>query len=169
MSKERFERSEISFPSVCVRCGSSDASRHTQLPLPYRALWRSNPVIKAPVCMRCFLVLGLQEWISLALTLGVSLWISAYLPRYFLVNIIQIDQRRPGLVPAWLTSDWFIEGLVLVVFLGTFYFVAHWRDRFLRRDHLKIKIADYRTDWIELESDDASYFTEFTKHSQVFS
>jgi hypothetical protein len=47
--------------------------------------------------------------------------------------------------------------------------LASLRDRFLRRDHLKIKITDYGSDWAEIESDDAAYFAQLSRHSEVYS
>ena len=156
MFKERFERSKIKFPSTCVRCGSSDAPRLRQLILPYQAWWRSNPVVKAPLCTKCSISLSLQSWASLALVIGACFVASTYLSIWVMMLVFRIY----GHPPAWAESPSIAEILVPVMFLAAFFFFAALRDRFLRRDHLKVKITDYGNDWIELASSDVPYFTE---------
>lgn len=83
--------------------------------------------------------------------------------------LIRASHHFPNLVPAWVYTPSFAEVLVPVVFLLAFFFFARFRDRFLRRDHLKVRIADYGNDWIELSSSDAQYFAELAKLSEVYS
>lgn len=72
-------------------------------------------------------------------------------------------------VSAWVSSRSFAESLVVcILFLASFFF-GNFRDQFLRRDHLKIKITDYRNDWIELASGYSQYFAELAKGSELYS
>src|ERR1039457_4277316 len=109
MPKDRFERSRISFPTICARCGRSNPLQTTQLTLPYRAWWRSNPVIKVPVCTRCAINLGIQSWVSLLLMLATSLATTFYLPKLGILLLIHAQQRAFGSAPNWAYSDWFVE------------------------------------------------------------
>lgn len=167
--KERFERSRIAFPSTCVRCGNSEAPRLRQLIIPYQKWWRSNPVVKAPVCTTCSISLSLQSWASLALVIGACFLASTYLSIWVIMLVFGIYKHYSHSVPAWADSPSVAEILVLVVFLAAFFFFAALRDRFLRRDHLRVKVTDYGNDWIELSSSDIQYFAELTKLSEAFS
>ena len=169
MFKDRFERNRINFPSICVRCGNSEAPRSVQLKLPYQALWRSNPVVKAPACTKCSISLSLQSWASLALVIGACFVASTYLSIWLMKLVFRICHHFPDSIPAWVCSPSVAEILVPVMFLAAFFFFAAFRDRFLRRDQLKAKITDYGSDWIELSSCDAQYFAELAKLSKAYS
>jgi hypothetical protein len=137
--------------------------------LPYRAWWRSNPVVKAPVCTHCYISLGIQSWASLALWLGATLGSTFYLPQWILLLLIRAQQSIFHSVSAWVFSRSFAESLVACVLLLASFLFGRFRDQFLRRDHLKIKITDYRNDWIELTSGDNQYFSELAKGSELYS
>jgi hypothetical protein len=47
--------------------------------------------------------------------------------------------------------------------------IRNFRDRFLRRDHLKVVITDYQNDWVEFAVSDTSYFEQLERQSQIFS
>lgn len=169
MFKDRYERGRITFPSTCTRCGRAEPQRTTQLVLPYRAWWRSNPIIKAPVCTRCFISLGVQAWASLTLMLGASAACTFYLSQWGMLFLISAQRSIFRSVSTWVYSRPFVEFFVIcIVFLAMFFF-GHFRDQFLRRDHLKVKITDYRDDWIELSSSDGQYFSELAKSSEPYS
>lgn len=169
MFTDRFERNGITFPPTCVRCGKSEAQRTTQLMLPYRAWWQSNPVVKAPVCRRCFIRLGIRSWASLALWLGATLGSTFYLPQWILLLLIRAQQSIFHSVSAWVFSRTFAESLVVCVLLLASFVFGRFRNQFLRRDPLKIKITDYRNDWIELTSDESQYFSELAQGSELYS
>jgi hypothetical protein len=169
MHKARFERSKIDFPSICVRCGIADPMRRFQLVLPYRAWWRSNPAIKSPVCSKCFIILGVQEWVSLVLMLGAALVSTFYVSTWGFLFIIGTQRRLFHTVPEWLVSRSFAEIFVCTVVLGAVWFFGNFRDRFLRRDHLKVVITDYQNDWVEFAVSDTSYFEQLERQSQIFS
>jgi len=83
--------------------------------------------------------------------------------------VIRAQQSIFHSVSAWVSSRSFAELLVLcILFLSSFLF-GHLRDQFLRRDHLKIMITDYRNDWIELASGDSQYFADLAKGSELYS
>ena len=169
MHKARFERSKINFPSICVRCGIADPMRRFQLVLPYRAWWRSNPAIKSPVCSKCFIILGVQEWVSLVLMLGAALVSTFYVSTWGFLFIIGTQRRLFHTVPEWLVSRSFAEIFVCTVVLGAVWFFGNFRDRFLRRDHLKVVITDYQNDWVEFAVSDRWYFEQLERQSQIFS
>jgi hypothetical protein len=169
MHKARLERSKINFPSICVRCGVADPMRRFQLVLPYRAWWRSNPAIKSPVCSKCFIILGVQEWVSLVLMLGAALVSTFYVSTWGILFIIGTQRRLFHTVPEWLVSRSFAEIFVCTVVLGAVWLFGNFRDRFLRRDHLKVVITDYQNDWVEFAVSDKSYFEQLERQSQIFS
>jgi len=168
LRRARVERTWLKFPQICIRCGSDCPSRKTQLILPYRAWWRSNPVIKAPVCTKCSLVLGLQSWASAILILGASFLSTFYVSQWALILIVRGSGSLFGAVPPWLLSRSTAEVIVCTVLCVASVIFGHYRDRFLRRDHLKGKITDYRDNWVEIASDDISYLSAIEEKSEVF-
>lgn len=137
--------------------------------LPYRAWWRTNPVIKAPVCTKCAISLGLQSWASLLLMLGAALAATFYLPKWGILLLVYAQLRFVGSASDWVYSGWFVEVLVCSVLLVAMSLFGSLRDRFLRRDHLKLKVTDYGNDWVELSSSDDLYFGDLAKQSQLYS
>jgi len=143
--------------------------------LPYRAWWRSNPFIKSPVCSKCFIILGVQEWVSLGVQewvslvvmLGAALVSTVYVSTWGILFIIGTQRRLFHTVPEWLVSRSFAEIFVCTVVLGAVWFFGNFRDRFLRRDHLKVVITDYQNDWVEFAVSDTSYFEQLERQSQV--
>lgn len=168
MHKDRFERCRISFPAICTRCGMSGPLRTTQLTLPYRAWWRSNPVIKVPVCTMCAVSLGIEAWASLLLMLGASSAITFYLPRWGILLLIHTQQRIFRSVSDWVYSQLFVEVVVCSVLLMAMSLFGNLRDRFLRRNHMKLRVTDYGNDWVELSSSDDLYFGELAKQSLLY-
>jgi hypothetical protein len=169
MHAARFEQSKISFPPICVRCGIANPSRTFQLALPYRAWWRSNPVVKSPVCTRCFLILGVEGWASLLLMLGAELAATYFVSTLGIVLIADIQRKFLHAVSQWLVSGWFVEMLFFTILVGAVWFFGIFRDRYLRRDHLKVSITDYQNDWVELSANDASYFEQLEHLSPIYS
>jgi len=169
MHKERFERSRINFPPICVRCGAANPMRRFQLVLPYRAWWRSNPAIKAPVCTKCFIVLGVEGWASLVLMLGTALASTYFASTWGIVFLIGMSRRLFHSVPEWLVSRGFAEIFVCAIVVGAVWFFGNFRDRVLRRDHLKVAITDYQNDWVEFAVSDTSYSEQLENHSEIFS
>jgi hypothetical protein len=96
---------------------------------------------------------------------GVSFACAFYLPQWSIRLIIQV--RGKAFNPE--TAGWFAEAIVLIVLLGAIFFFGHHRDQFLRRDHLKVKIANYGDDWLEIVGNDGSYFGELVRDSTIFS
>ena len=169
MPKVRLEHSRICFPSTCARCGRLNPSRATRLTLPYRAWWRSNPVITAPACTTCAVNLGLQEWTSFLLMLGAAFAATFYLLKWGILVLIYAQQRFFRSASDWVYSGWFVEVVACIVLLSAASLLGSLRDRFLRRDHLKLKITDHGTDWVELSSSDNVYFGELVNQSQLHS
>lgn len=169
MHKERFERNGLIFTSTCVRCGVANQTQQVQLVLPYRAWWRANPVIKSPACTRCLVILSAEDWITLVFMLAASLATTRYLPPRLVVLMMRIHRSLYMPVPAWLVSQWFAIGVVFTVLISASWLFGHYRDSFLRRQHLKVRIIDYTNDWVEIESDDDSYFADLARRSQTFS
>ena len=169
MYKERFDRYSLVFSLTCVRCGVENPTRQVQLVLPYRAWWRANPVIKSPACTRCFVVLRAEDWITLILMLAASLATTRYLSPWLLVLVIRTHRSLFNAVPDWVASQWFVTAVVCTVLISASWLFGHYRDRFLRRQHLKVRITDYSNDWVEMESDDHSYSADLARHSQTFS
>lgn len=169
MHKERFERYSPVFPARCVRCGVENPTRQFQLVLPYRAWWRANPVIKSPTCTKCFLVLRSEDWLTLILMLAASLATTRYLSPCLVVLIIRADRRLFKTVPHWLVSQGFSTALVCTVLISASWLFGSYRDRVLRRQRLKITLTDYSTDWVEIESNDDSYFSDLAAHWRAFS
>ncbi len=169
MHKERFERYGLAFPTTSVRCGVENTTRQVQLVLPYRAWWRANPVIKSPVCTRCFVVLWAEDWITLILMLAASLATTRYLSPWLVALMIRTYRSLLKAVPDWFASQWFATAVVCTVLISASWLFGHFRDRFLRRQHLKVRITDYSNDWVEIESDDDMYFVDLARHSQAFS
>src|SRR5258708_9267164 len=163
--RERFDLIGLKFPIACVRCGVPSPNRQVQLILPYRAWWRSNPVVKAPACTNCYVLLKFQEWITLVLMYGVSIACAFCLPQWSIRLIIQV--RGKAFNPE--TLGRFAEAIVSVVLLGAIFLFGHYRVQFLRRDHLKVKIANYGDDWLEIVSNDRWYFGELVRDSTIFS
>ena len=168
MHKERFELSRINFPPICVRCGAANPNLRFQLVLPYRALWRSNPAVKSPVCTKCFITLGVEQWASFVLMLGTALASTFFISTWGMEFIIGMQRRLFHSVPEWLVSRGFTEIFVCVIALAAVQFFGRFRDRFLRRDHLKVAITNYQNDWIELAVSDTSYFEQLKKQSEIY-
>jgi hypothetical protein len=119
--------------------------------------------------MKCLIALWSEEKTSSILVVAgawagvfyLSPWIASWvvLP---LINLLHDP-------PEWATPRMISEVIVYSTFIALFFALASLRDRFLRRDHLKIKITDYGSDWAEIESDDAAYFAQLSRHSEVYS
>ena len=169
MPKDRFERGKIIFPAVCIRCEKPAPLRMIRLTLPYRAWWRSNPVIKAPICTGCAISLETQGWTSLLLALGALFATSIYLSKWAMLLLISSQQVFFHSVSDWVFSDWFPQTLAGTVVVLVSTLLGSLRDRFLRRNHLKLKVTDYGNDWIELSSTDDLYFGELARQSQFYS
>lgn len=169
MHKERFERNRINFPLFCVRCGVANPLRRFQLVLPYRAWWRSNPAVKSPVCTKCFIILGVEEWASLLLMLGAALASAYFLSTWSIVFVIGMQRKLFDTVPGWRVSRRFAEIFVWAIVLEAVWLFGHFRDRFLRRNHLKVTITDYQNDWVELAVSDTPYFEQLENQSEIYS
>ena len=163
--KERFQLSRLDFPSSCARCGAENAPRKTRLILPYRAWWRSNPIVKSPVCTRCFLALWLEEQVSSILVLGAAIAGKLYLSPWIALRVVALLVKLFPTMPNWLT----VHAIVNASLFAYLLLFGHIRDCFLRRGRLKVEITDYRNHWAEIECDDAAYYLELSKHSEVYS
>jgi len=86
-----------------------------------------------------------------------------------LLLLIRAQQSIFHSVSAWVFSRTFAESLVVCVLLLASFVFGRFRNQFLRRDPLKIKITDYRNDWIELTSDESQYFSELAQGSELYS
>jgi hypothetical protein len=98
---------------------------------------------------------------ALASTYFVSTWSIEFL--------IWMSRRLFHTVPERLMSRGFAEIFVCAIVVGAVWFFGDFRDRFLRRDHLKVAITDYQNDWVEFAISDTSYFEQLENHSEIFS
>lgn len=114
-------------------------------------------------------MLGVEGWASLVLMVGVELAFTYFVSTRGIVLIADIERKFFHTVSLWLASGWFVEALVSTVLLGAAWFFGIFRDRFLRRDHLKVSITDYQNNWVELCANDASYFEQLEHLSPLYS
>ncbi len=105
----------------------------------------------------------------MVLMLGAVLASTLYVSKCGIVFIIWTQRRLFHTVPEWLVSYWFVEIFVCIVVLSAGWFFGNFRDRFLRRNHLKVAITDYQNDWVEFTVSDTSYFEELENQSEIFS
>jgi hypothetical protein len=167
MESVRLDRSKLTFPPECARCGRSQASRLTRLVLPYQAWWRSNPAVLVPVCLKCSVTLAVESWSLLILELGFSLGAAFFLPRWGINLFADVERALFQSVSSWVVSSWTAEIAVLGVVLLLFFPLESFRRRFLRAQ-LRLKITDYRNDWVEISSSDDHYLRELTKDSKPY-
>jgi hypothetical protein len=101
--------------------------------------------------------------------LGTALASTYLISTWGIVLIIGMQRRLFHTVPQWLVSRGFAEIFVCAIVLGAVWFFGNFRDRFLRRDHLKVAITDYQNEWVEFAVSDATYFEQLENHSSIFS
>ncbi len=101
--------------------------------------------------------------------LGAALASTYFISKWGIVFLIGISRRLFHTVPEWLVSRGFAEIFVCAIVVGAAWFFGNFRDRFLRRDHLKVSITDYQNDWVEFVVSDTSYSEQLEKHSEIFS
>jgi len=105
----------------------------------------------------------------LLLMLGAALASTFFLSTWSIVFLIGMQRKLFHTVPGWLKSRGFVEISVSAIVLGAVWLFGHFRDRFLRRNHLKVAITDYQNDWVELETGDTRYFEQLERQSEIYS
>jgi hypothetical protein len=144
----RLDRALISFPPECVRCGAADPATRYQLPLPRQRWLGSNPAIKAPMCVRCFITITMFRGLSLAAVLILALaGLKLILPLVF--------RFWPSLLQGSSSSS---REAGWIAFASIFTALEYLRSRLLRGGlNLRARITQFDGDWAEFTSDDLGY------------